>query len=250
MTQASNDLESKFGGGEEHVGLIDYEQATKKVSQFSVEWDGKNDPIGRGRDRTPAALKLIFGVGGIYAAFLYYGSLMEDVFNYQNKSTGEKFTMAWFLQTLEAAANVFVGIVGMRLTGWTRNLPKKMFAMTGLTQVTSKACTTLALANGLSFPVATLAKSGKMAPVMLGSLLLGGAKYGFRDYLQVVAIIGGTAIVSMDKSKSGTANSIAGVFFIIVSLICDGLTGGVQKRLKAEAAEMGKVPKSYDFMFW
>jgi len=74
--------------------------------------------------------------------------------------------------------------------------------MTGLTQVTSKACTTLALANGLSFPVATLAKSGKMAPVMLGSLLLGGAKYGFRDYLQVVAIIGGTAIVSMDKSVS------------------------------------------------
>jgi UDP-galactose transporter B1 len=36
----------------------------------------------------------------------------------------------------------------------------------------------LALANGLSFPVATLAKSGKMAPVMIGSLILGGASYG------------------------------------------------------------------------
>merc|ERR1711982_158652 len=68
-----------------------------------------------------------------------------------------------------------------------------------VTQVSAKACTSLALANGLSFPVATLAKSGKMAPVMAGSLLLGGATYSVREYLQVAAIIGGTAIVSLGK---------------------------------------------------
>jgi UDP-galactose transporter B1 len=143
------------------------------------------------------AVRLLFGAGGIYASFLYYGSLQEDVFRYQSEE-GEKFTMAWYLQVLESLANVVFGttaLVIMGLTGagydpkedvgggrkwWggTPNLPKRPFLSSGLSQVCSKAFTSLALANGLSFPVATLAKSGKMAPVMIGSLILGGASYG------------------------------------------------------------------------
>ena len=87
-----------------------------------------------------------------------------------------------------------------------QQLPKKPFIATGFTQVCSKGFTSLALANGLSFPVATLAKSGKMAPVMLGRLILGGATYGLRDYLQVLCIIGGTAILSMSKKVSSFAD--------------------------------------------
>merc|ERR1712194_267354 len=106
-------------------------------------------------------------------------------------------------------------------------------------------------ANGLSFPVATLAKSGKMAPVMAGSLLLGGATYTLREYLQVAAIIGGTAIVSMGKKKgSGGDSSLMGVFYIVLSLVLDGVTAGFQKRLKTDTAKVGVKPKPYDFMFW
>ena len=38
----------------------------------------------------PAAVKLMFGAGGIYAAFMYYGVLLEDIFLYE-ASDGEKF---------------------------------------------------------------------------------------------------------------------------------------------------------------
>ena len=41
-------------------------------------------------------LELLFGAGGIYAAFLYYGSLQEDVFRYASEE-GDKFTQVWFL---------------------------------------------------------------------------------------------------------------------------------------------------------
>jgi UDP-galactose transporter B1 len=90
---------------------------------------------------------------------------------------------------LESLANVMFGVIALVLIGltasdgskgwWggTPHLPKKPFLLTGLTQVCSKGFTSLALANGLSFPVATLAKSGKMAPVMMGSFILGGATY-------------------------------------------------------------------------
>uniref|UniRef100_A0A7S1D0P0 Sugar phosphate transporter domain-containing protein n=2 Tax=Cyclophora tenuis TaxID=216820 RepID=A0A7S1D0P0_CYCTE len=90
-----------------------------------------------------------------------------------------------------------------------------------------------------------------MAPVMAGQLLLGGAKYTLREYVQVAAIIGGTAIVSMGKKKKGSSTSSGlGVFFIVLSLLLDGVTAGFQKRLKAETAKVGVKPKPYDFMYW
>jgi UDP-galactose transporter B1 len=198
----------------------------------------------------PDSMKLLIGAGGIYAAFLYYGSLQEDVFRYVS-ADGNSFKQAWFLQVLEALANVIIGFAGMQLTGATKGIPLRMFGISGAAQVSAKACTSLALANGLSFPVATLAKSGKMAPVMVGSLLLGGATYELREYLQVAAIIGGTAIVSLGKKKGGgDGSSMMGVLYIVGSLVLDGVTAGFQKRLKTETAKVGVKPKPYDFMFW
>jgi UDP-galactose transporter B1 len=47
----------------------------------------------------PEAVKLLIGVGGIYAAFLYYGTLQEDVFHFK-AADGSMFKAAWFLQFL------------------------------------------------------------------------------------------------------------------------------------------------------
>merc|ERR1719253_2372880 len=124
--------------------------------------------------------------------------------------------------------------------GPTKGIPLPMFGISGAAQVSAKACTSLALAN-----------SGKMAPFMSGSLLLGGATYSIREYLQVAAIIGGTAIVSLGKKKgSGGESSMMGVCYIVLSLVLDGVTAGFQKRLKMETAKVGVKPKPYDFMFW
>ncbi|KAL3804317.1 hypothetical protein HJC23_011245 [Cyclotella cryptica] len=207
------------------------------------------------------AAQILFGAGGIYASFLYYGSLQEDVFRYTAED-GNKFTHAWFLQVLESLANVLFGVLALIIIGLTKsgektewwggtpNLPKKPFLSSGLSQVCSKGFTSLALANGLSFPVATLAKSGKMAPVMIGSLILGGASYSLRDYLQVLAIIGGTAILSMGKKKSSgdDDSSPLGVVFILLALMMDGITGGVQKKLLSDLKRVNITPQPYDLM--
>ncbi len=199
----------------------------------------------------PNSMKLFFGTGGMYISFLYYGSLQEDVFRY-TATDGSSFHQVWFLQALEALCNVVVGFIGIQYVGPTKNIPLRMFGISGVSQVSAKASISLALANGLSYPVAILAKSGKMAPVMIGSLFLGGARYTLREYLQVIAIIGGTVIVSMGKTKhSGSqTSSTMGVMYIIMSLILDGITAGYQKRLKTETAKVDVKPKAYDFMFW
>ena len=56
------------------------------------------------RVQLPDAAKLVIGAGGIYAAFLYYGTLQEDVFHYV-AADGSKFKAAWFLQTLGKKSN-------------------------------------------------------------------------------------------------------------------------------------------------
>ena len=106
------------------------------------------------------------------------------------------------------------------------------------------------MASGVSFPVVTLAKSGKMIPVMIGSLILGGASYTLREYLSVLAIIIGTFAVSMGKKSGSNGGSIVGISFIAASLACDGLTGGIQKKLMIDSNALGIKPKPYDFMFW
>lgn len=198
----------------------------------------------------PPFLKLLFGVGGIYSAFLYYGTLQEDVFHY-TAADGSKFSQAWFLQALEAVANVIIGGIGLVLSGGsTKNLPLDLFALSGTSQVCAKAFTSLALASGISFPVVTLAKSGKMVPVMIGSLLLGGASYTLRQYLSVAAIIFGTMMVSLGKKSSGKSSSLLGILFVTLSLLCDGITGGIQNRLKVKAKNLNLKIKAYDFMYW
>ena len=125
----------------------------------------KNKGMGKG-------LKLLIGAGGIYVSFLSYGKLHEQIFKYTS-ADGEKFTHAFFLQAIEAFANVIVAGLALLIFGSQKNLPLKLFIPAGTSQVLAKACTSLALANSLSFPVVTLAKSGKMVPVMIGSIILG-----------------------------------------------------------------------------
>jgi len=193
---------------------------------------------------------LILGAVGIYTAFLYYGSLQEDVFDFEDHS-GSRFTQVWLLMAIEALSNVLVGFVGMRIAGRTVGLPLRLFCCSGATQVTGKAAMSGALASGLSFPVATLCKSAKMAPVMLGGVFIGGQRYSARQYLQVFAIITSAVMVSMNSAKAGGKGSSAlGVIYISLSLACDGFTAGVQDKIKKVSKERGAKVKPYDMMFW
>merc|ERR1719326_602158 len=108
---------------------------------------------------------------------------------------------------MEAAANVILGFVCMIIMEGSRfgdMMPvaiQRPYLISGALQVTAKYFTTASMISGVSFPVATLAKSSKMVPVMIGQLLLGKATYGFREYLHVGLIVGGTAVVSMAKKS-------------------------------------------------
>jgi UDP-galactose transporter B1 len=212
--------------------------------------DGLQDQNIKQRD----AWRLLWGATGIYVAYLYYGHIQEDVFRFRAVD-GSKFRFAWFLQVLESLANICVGLVGRYLLGGTTGLPLGPFVSSGASQVFSKAFTSLSLAAGLSFPVCILAKSAKIVPVMLGQLVLGGSSYTVRDYSLAAAIVGGTALLSLGESKAEKeqqqhATTFTGIAFIILSLGMDGVTAGLQKRLKRNALLANKIPTPCDFLLY
>ena len=146
---------------------------------------------------------------------------------------------------MEALANVFLAGLFLIVFGSAiKKVPYKSFAMAGSAQVFAKGFTTCALNFKVAYPIVTLAKSGKMVPVMIGSLLLGGASYSAREYASVAAIIGGTCIVSMQKivsewlglgSKKVTPSSPSdpiGLAFLLAALMMDGVSGGMQNGIK------------------
>lgn len=204
-------------------------------------------------------LKLLLGVFGIYGAFMYYGQLQGDIVIYKDKD-GNKLEREWFIQVLEAAANVVVGLVGLIFLqgGPSSGIPYQSFAITGTTQVLAKAMTQKAQIFGVPFFVATLIKNAKMVPVMIGGIVLSGNKYPIRKYLQVACIIGGVVLVTVGKakpSKGGEAKSnpteLLGMGCLAISLICDGVTAGYQGDMeKKYKKDNGKKLGSYDLMMF
>lgn len=241
---------------DEEVPLVPSRISENEASNMTSE--GKSTP-------NDSILKFLFCAGGIYAAYLVYGTLQEDVFTYSSKvaalSDSPNFVFVWLVQVLEAFVNTLFAALGyaVQIQSSGQNFRKKRrlpirqsaFFFSGISQVMSKVCTSLSLANGLSFPVATMAKSAKMAPVMLGQLVLGGSRYHPRDYLQVIAIIIGTAVLGLSKGNHGTESShssFLGTMFIILSLVMDGVTGGLQKGIKRDAQNANHPVNGFQFM--
>lgn len=199
-------------------------------------------------------LQLCFGATGIYSCYLIYGHYQEDVFRYRSLEDGRAFHYVWFLQVMECAVNIVFGLVGRTIAGkQTSPSSYRPFFVSGASQVFSKVLTSASLAAGLSFPVCILAKSAKMVPVMIGQLLLGGSKYSVKDYIFAGLVVLGTTILSMNKGNSPGKEETSfttplGLVFILASLVADGITGGLQKKLIKEME--AQPPTTFDFMLY
>jgi UDP-galactose transporter B1 len=225
-------------GKEQAVALVD-DQAAASVCQT----------VKRSRRAQTQALKLCFGAAGVYACYLTYGHIQEDIYRFEGPDGG-KFTSVWLLQVLECACNVVVGTVGRQVCGGHRPSRAAMrgFFQSGASQVFAKVLTSLSLAAGLSFPVCVLTKSAKIVPVMLGQLVLGGSKYTAQDYVFAGAVVVGTTLLSLGKKSTQEFTTPLGLVCIVLSLVADGFTAGLQKRLKKETES--KPPTTYDFLLF
>lgn len=207
--------------------------------------------------------KLLIAAAGIYGAYLNYGVYQEAVMEYESSCTPaqvkagckvETFAKVWFLNMLEALGSALLASLGFLFleSNNVSKLPHGLIALSSLTQTTAKFGMVTALVYKVSYAVLTLAKSAKMAPVMMGELLRG-KRYSLQQYLQVGAIILGTILVSHKPSapgKSTQASKMVGVAFILLSLVGDGLTGYAQGLCKNKMKSGQLKENAHESMFF
>ena len=224
----------------------------------------KSAPSGSGFARL---IKLLIFAGGIYAAFLQYGAAQEDIYKCPKDNKNCEKIDVWFVNCCEAIANVVVGGVALMIVGNIPGYPIEYLSTSALFQQGAKGCTNLAMVYKMPFAITTLAKSGKMIPVMIGSIFIGGKKYSFAQIASVMAIVFGTVLVSMysggsshgsshvssGSNKSNDLSQYIGIGFLAASLAFDGVVAGKQTELDNKCKEK-KIPPSYSrafaMMFW
>eukprot|EP00923_Selenidium_pygospionis_P050141 GHVN01086547.1.p1 GENE.GHVN01086547.1~~GHVN01086547.1.p1 ORF type:complete len:273 (+),score=39.14 GHVN01086547.1:281-1099(+) len=113
--------------------------------------------------------------------------------------------------------------------------PLKQIVLTTLTYTGSLMSTNYALSH-VNYPTQVIVKSAKMVPIVVGGFIVFRRRYPLYEYVSTAVVtvslvmFNWAKIMSNGKSEGGD-QSLLGLFFLLMSLICDGLTGPRQDKI-------------------
>nr|ACO11738.1 Solute carrier family 35 member B1 [Caligus rogercresseyi] len=190
-------------------------------------------------------LKFLSCVVGIFGFYFLFGVLQERItrVNYGD----EKFTYIFALIFVQCIFNLLYAVLVSRFffsraskSSEVDSTPQTYFMAAALTYLCAMLASNKALA-WVNYPTQVIGKSCKPIPVMILGVLLGGKSYPLRKYFFILLVVIGISLfmykdsgAAKGKSEDASAFSLGiGELLLIFSLICDGLTGAIQERLKS-----------------
>lgn len=210
--------------------------------------------------RAPAyldTLKFIVGVTGIFVMYgIFYSDSQKALTSKQGDGT--KFTQTAFVMLFQCAGNALFSLLAHGVTAgvfqtctveeeaakpgkdgklrpvvpFLTVLASQDAALVSLAYVFAMYTSNRAL-EYVSFPFQILAKSCKMIPVMLGSILLLRKRYSLLKVASVLIMTAGVVAFSAWEKKKGAADDSAwGIALLVVSLVLDGAGGPLQEGMK------------------
>jgi len=180
---------------------------------------------------------------GIFVCYFYFGILQERITRgkYGEGENEERFTCTMALVFVLCAVNYVYAVLvsALVLKQGPDDTKTSYYAVSSLTYLTAMVTSNKAL-MWVNYPTQVVGKSCKPIPVMVLGVLIGRKKYPLLKYLFVLMIVVGVALFMYKDGKKGSGKSGEesifglGEILLLVSLTCDGLTGAVQERMKAE----------------
>lgn len=185
---------------------------------------------------------LAFCVSGIYVFFLTWGVLQERIttIDYVSLATGEqaRFRYFIFLNMCQSLACVLVAYVVLAYRrqglGPTTHSVLKGYLKVAFSGSIGSPFGYEALKH-INFPTMILGKSCKLVPVMLMNWLVYKRKFETYKYVSVALITAGVSGFMLFEphrgGKAEAANSLWGLFLLMVNLLIDGATNSWQDQL-------------------
>ncbi|CAF0892424.1 unnamed protein product [Rotaria sordida] len=186
---------------------------------------------------------------GIFVSYLVFGIVQESIVK-GTYGKNDKFTFILSLVFFLCAFNAIVSKTVLVVRKTNRDsTPTKMYAFSSFTYLFAMLSSNYAL-EFVSYPMQVLGKSVKPVPVMLLGVLVARKRYPLEKYFYVLLIVAGVVLFMYKEPKETTklveAGAIFGIgeFLLFVSLVFDGLTGGIQDKIR----DKHKV-EAYHMMF-
>lgn len=199
-------------------------------------------------------LQLAFCGAGIYLFFLTWGVLQERIttLDYVSVSDGSLGRFRYFLvlNFVQSVACVFVAYAVLRLQRRTlgpHNGPVlRQYARVALTGCLGSPFGYEALRH-INYPTMILGKSCKLIPVMIMNFLVYRRKFEWYKYVSVTLItVGVTGFMWFEGGqRGGAANSLYGLFLLLINLLIDGATNSWQDKMFIDHRLYGP-----QMMFW
>lgn len=232
---ASDELSPMFGTS----------QATKKDVDGSME-----DPEAAERNVTNGTRwessgwakhgKLVWCVSGVFLSLTTYGLLQERIMTLPYGKQHDMFTSSLFVVLCNRAFSAATALVALwsKGEGLTASAPLKHYASISVSNVVSTYCQYEAL-KYVSFPLQTIFKSAKMAPVMVWSTLLLHRHYTLKEYASAGTVTLGCAVFLLTGNVKSVIKEVhatdGGMFYglglLVLFLVADGYTSTYQERL-------------------
>lgn len=186
--------------------------------------------------------KFFFYATGIFFSYLYFGVVQEKItrgkYSYEETKNGktvthtEKFVYALTLVFVQCIINFIVARMAASIWPQGEDKTHKLYyASMSLTYLLAMVCSNMAL-QWVSYPTQVIGKSAKPIPVMILGVLLGKKKYPFTKYIFVCMLVFGVVLFMLkDKAVAASEDDAligVGDLLLILSLLMDGLTGGIQ----------------------
>jgi len=167
----------------------------------------------------------VYGAGGIYALYLAYGLLQEQIFSKNYAKEGAK-SEKFYAPSLLVMGQCFTSFIIARLVNY--DYPNRISEWDQLTMGACNGLSMLASNSALkfvSYPFQALMKSAKIMSIMLVSLVLGGKPHRVQEYVTAALITLGIVLfnLSEQKSTSDIQTSSIGVILLLASLFGDGV---------------------------
>ncbi|CAF1435984.1 unnamed protein product [Adineta steineri] len=184
-----------------------------------------------------SSVKLFACFLGIFVAYLLFGIVQESIVK-KKYGENDKFTYILSLVFFQCIFNAIVSKVILVVRNTPRDTtPSTMYAFASFTYLFAMLASNYAL-EFVSYPMQVLGKSVKPVPVMLLGVLIARRRYPLIKYFYVLLIVAGVVLFMYKKPKETTkmveSGGIIGIgeFLLMVSLAFDGLTGGIQDRIR------------------
>lgn len=186
--------------------------------------------------------KFVFVAAGIFICYFYYGILQERITrgNYGD----ERFTYSIALVFSQCIVNyIYALLMSSTVLSQGEDTTKTAYyCLAALSYLVAMVSSNKALV-WVNYPTQVVGKSCKPIPVMILGVLIGRKSYSLLKYFFVLLIVLGVALF-MYKDKAAASSSKGGEeggsliglgeLLLILSLACDGITGAIQERMKAE----------------